>query len=317
MFVDELTIVVRSGAGGRGCESYFKRADHKKIPNGGDGGNGGDIIFKTDPHMANLLSLRSKPDFEAERGENGIGNNKYGRNGKDRIISVPCGTTLYNKTENLLIRDLVAPDEEIVVLTGGNGGYGNHSKRPSTSGEPAKELELLLSFKIITDIVLVGLPNAGKTALLKKITNAHLEDTYYPFATKTPQLGTYQTDYGSFRICEIPSVYKASEVGHGLGTHYLKHMERAKLVFLMLDAKTEFAEDLGMGYDILMETIEGFNSNFTKIPRFTVVNKMDLVAPKFNVKKYFPKKERVYPVSILKGTGLNQLLKDAVKALEK
>ena len=315
MFIDELSIVVRSGAGGRGCESYFRRADHKKVPNGGDGGDGGDVVLKADPRMGNLFSLRSRRVFEAERGGFGIGHNRYGRAGKDCVISIPCGTTVYNKQENLLIRDLVQAGEEVVVLKGGMGGYGNHSGRPATRGEAAKELELLLSFKIIADIFLVGLPNSGKTALLKRLTNARVSATDYPFATKSPQLGTYQTDFGQFVLCELPSIYEASESGRGLGTRFLKHLERARLIFFMLDPKTEFASDLRGGYDMLLKTMEHFNPEFMRIPRFLIVNKTDLVTKKGVAKKVFPASEQVYFISTLNETGLDHLMNDAESLL--
>ncbi len=313
MFVDELIITVCSGRGGRGCESYFRRADHKRVPNGGDGGKGGDVILKVDPHMADLLSLRSKPDFEAESGAPGIGNNQHGANGEDREISVPCGTTVYNQRDNLLIRDLVLPSDEVMVLKGGRGGYGNHAGRPATSGQPGEELELKLSFKIIADIFILGLPNAGKTMLLRTLTRARVQETHYPFATKVPQLGTYQTEQGSYRLCELPSVYGASEAGRGLGTHYLKHLERAKLIFLTLDVKSEFAQDLKIGYDILLKAMEHFDPDFLRIPRFVVVNKVDLLGRKTGIKKFFPRKEKIYPISVLEEMGLNQLMADATK----
>jgi GTP-binding protein len=316
MFIDELTITVRSGHGGRGCESYFRRADHKRLPNGGDGAGGGNVIIKTDPHLGSLLVLRSKHVFEAEPGGPGSGQNKYGRRGKDCIIKVPCGTTIYNKTENLLIRDLVHPDEEVLVLEGGRGGYGNHAGRPSTKGAPAKELELTISLKIKADIFLVGLPNSGKTALLRQITNAHVAETHYPFATTVPQLGTHETaDFSNLRICELPSIYQASETGRGLGTHFLKHLERARLIFFILDDKTEFAQGLRDGYDILMKVVEDFNPELLLTPRFLVVNKSDMLKKKESLKKLLPKDEKVYFVSAKDGTGLSRLMNDAKRVL--
>src|SRR3989338_8857835 len=268
MFIDEVTIIVRSGAGGKGCESFIHRPDHKKIPNGGDGG---DVILRADPQTGNLFALKSKRIFEAEAGGAGTRNNKYGRKGSDCIVKVPCGTTIYNKKDNLLIRDLVHPGEEVVVLKGGNGGYGNHARYPTIKGGDSKELEILVSFKIIADIFLVGLPNSGKTTLLKRLTGAGVLETEYPFATKAPQMGTYRSNFDQLRLCELPAIYRAAEEGRGLGTRCLKHLERARLVFLMLDPKSEFSSDLKSGYNILLDTIKHFNPAFAEIPRLLVV----------------------------------------------
>ncbi len=313
MFIDEVTITVHSGAGGRGCESFHIRADRKRISTGGDGGDGGDVILRADPQTGSLISLKSKRIFEAERGELGMGSNQYGRKGKDCIVKVPCGTTIYNKTDNLLIRDLIRPGEEVVVVKGGRRGYGNHARRPATFGEEGKELELFLSFKIIADIFLIGLPNSGKTTLLKHLTGAGVSETDYPFATKAPQAGTYRSDDHELSLCELPSIYQASGEGRGLGTHYLKHLERAELIFVLLDPKSEFATDLKEGYQILIKTIQEFNPDFLKIPRFIVVNKSDFLTSADQKKKYFQAKEKVYFISAKNNTGIDRLMKDAQK----
>src|SRR3989338_476562 len=306
MFIDELTIVVRSGQGGQGCDSYRQRSDHKRIPNGGDGGDGGDVILRADAQTGSLFSLKSKRIFEAEAGGIGMRNNSHGRNGKDFIVKVPCGTTVYNKQDQLLIRDLVLPGEEVTVLKGGRRGYGNHARRPVTQGEAVKELELFLSFKIIADIFLVGLPNSGKTTLLKHLTGAGVLETEYPFATKAPQLGTYRSHYNQIRICELPAIYQASAEGRGLGTHFLKHLERARLIFFILDPKTEFASDVQAGYAILFNIIRQFNEAFEKIPRFLIVNKADLLPRQASKKKLFDTQERTFFISAKTGDGINR-----------
>ena len=314
MFLDEVTILVRSGAGGKGCESYQKRSDYKRIPTGGDGGDGGDVIVRADSQTGNLFFLKSKPVFEAEAGGFGSGNQKHGRKGKDCVVKVSCGTTIYNKQDNLLIRDLVRPGEEVVVVAGGKGGYGNHAGFKPVAAGQAKELELLLSFKIIADIFLVGLPNSGKTTLLKQLTGAGIMETEYPFATKAPQLGTYRNNFNQLRICELPAIYEASGKGRGLGTHFLKHLERARLIFFVLDPKSEFASDLTSGYDILLNTVKNYNGEFLGIPRFLVVNKSDL-AGKSKTKAGFPKSERVFFISAKTGAGLEDLMEAAQKVL--
>ncbi len=314
MFIDELVITVRSGAGGKGCQSFHMRPDRKRIPTGGDAGDGGDVILRADAQTG-LQTLKSKRVFEAERGEHGLGSGQYGRNGKDCVIKVPCGTTIYNQTENLLVRDLIHPGDEVIVLKGGKRGYGNHARRPATEGEEGKELELLLSYKIIADIFLIGLPNSGKTTLLKLLTGAGVSQTDYPFATKAPQAGTYVSEKVKISLCELPSIYQASGEGRGLGTHFLKHLERAQLVFLVLDPKSEFAGSLKEGYKILHQTIEEFNPEFLKIPRFIVVNKSELMSQAELKKKYFPAKEKVFFISAQNNKGIDRLMKDAQKKI--
>lgn len=314
MFIDEVTIIVHSGAGGKGCESYRRRSDRKRIPDGGDGGDGGDIILRADPQTGSLFSLKSKRIFEAEVGGIGSGNKRHGRKGKDFVVKVPCGTTIYNKPNNLLIRDLLHPSDEVIVLEGGRGGYGNHAGLPPVEAGRGKELELLLSFKIISDIFLVGLPNSGKTTLLKRLTGAGISETEYPFATKAPQLGTYRSNFSQFSLCELPAVYRASGEGRGLGTHFLKHLERSRLIFFMLDPKSEFASDLKTGYDILLDTIGKFNSVFLEIPRFLVVNKSDLISTK-EKKARLLGKEKVFFISAKTGNGIDNLIKTAQEFL--
>ena len=317
-FIDEVMITVRSGAGGRGCESYRGRTDHKRIPDGGDGGDGGDVILRADAQTGSLFPVKSKRIFEADSGGLGSGKNNYGRRGKDCIVKIPCGTTVYNKRDQLLIRDLVSPGDEVVVLKGGRGGYGNHAYRPTVAGESAKELELLLSFKIIADIFLVGLPNSGKTTLLKHLTGAGVLETEYPFATKAPQLGTYRSRFKEFRVCELPAIYQSSDQGRGLGTGFLKHLERARLIFLMLEPESEFAPDLKTGHQILRKTIERFNPEFARIPYFVVINKADLI-PHGTLtvkKKAFSSREKVFFVSAKTGAGIDRLMDAAVNFLE-
>lgn len=318
MFLDELTIVVRSGQGGKGCESYFKRTDRKMIPNGGDGGDGGDVILKAENNMGSLHALKSKRVFEAENGGGGSSNNKYGRKGNDCVILVPCGTTVYNKRENLLIRDMVEQGDQVLALKGGRAGYGNHNDRPATNGEPAKEMELYLSYKIISDIAFVGLPNSGKTALLKTLTGAGVQETDYPFATKSPQLGTYSSDTTQFRLCDLPSIYQGSEQSHGLGTHFLKHLERARMLFFILDVNSAFATDLYHGFQTLLSIVQRCSQDFLLKPRFVVINKAELLGEGAPVRhQLFPNHEKIFFVSVKNMTGLDELMNEAGKVLEK
>lgn len=315
-FIDEINITVQSGRGGRGCESYTGRTDRKFVPSGGDGGRGGDVILRADSDTRSLVSLKAKRVFEAEAGGAGSGNNCYGRNGKPCVINVPCGTTVYDQNHNLLLRDLAEHGDEVVVAKGGRGGYGNHARRPSTSAEDSVRVELTLSFSIIADIFLVGLPNSGKTELLKRLTGARIESTEYPFATNTPLLGTFQGESTNLRICELPALYGRSSDGRGLGTQFLKHLKRAKLIFLLLDPMNSFADNIKAGYDILLKQLDQFDHSFLKIPRFVVINKCDLAEVKKALsKKKVKLKDLVFIISARNGDGISQLMKKAQKQL--
>jgi GTPase len=315
-FLDELTIKVQSGSGGRGCISYMKRMDRKRVPNGGDGGKGGNVILRADPQTGSLVSLKAKRMFEAEAGEVGGSNKKHGRNGNDYIVKVPCGTTIFNKTDQLLIRDLVAQNDQIIVVKGGRGGFGNHSDRPEPVGGQGQFLELFLSFKITADIFLIGLPNSGKTLFLKELTGAGVEETDYPFATKAPQLGTYNADVNDYRICELPSIYEASCAGRGLSTHFLKHLERAKLIFLFVDTSSKFVKDSREGYHVLLKVLKECDARFLNVPRIAVVNKIDLIKKEDLKKLTFPKGEKVHFISNRTQAGVKRLMASACGLLD-
>jgi len=314
-FIDELTIKVKSGNGGNGCDSYLRRADKKRIPNGGDGGDGGHIIISADSNMGSLLTLKSKRLFEGRHGTHGTSNNSYGRNGTDCVIRVPCGTTVFNKKDTLLIRDLVKSGEEVMVVRGGKRGAGNHGGRESTRGSMGAEMELFLSFKILCDICLVGFPNAGKTTLLKTLTGAGVQETDYPFSTRQPQLGTHQSDFKDIRICDLPSVYGASEAGGGLGTHHLKHLERTRLLFWVLEPHSEFASPEA-GLQLISKLLNQMNPKWQAIPHFVVMNKADQLSKKEQNDVKLPEGERIYWISAKEGFGLAELMGDAISVLE-
>jgi GTP-binding protein len=312
MFVDEVSFVVKAGRGGKGCESYNKRPDRKLVPNGGGGGAGGDAVVRTSRETGSLSGLKSKRLLEAESGEGGKGNKRYGRNGRPLVISVPCGTTVFDRARQLLLRDLVEVGDEVVVAKGGRGGAGNHNGGRSRPGEEGELIDLALTFSIVADIFLVGLPNSGKTALLRRLTGAHVEPTDYPFATRTPCLGTYESASGALRLCELPAVYERSEAGGGLGSAFLKHLKRARLVFLIVEPVSSFAKTPAEGVRILLRAIEKTDPHFLQIPRFIVVNKMDR-APK---KKLARVRDPVLYVSAESGAGVARLMKQAVSVVE-
>lgn len=314
MLIDRVHLIVQAGNGGNGCESHFRRTDKKMVPNGGDGGDGGRVIFRADSNAPSLGSLRFKQHLVAESGGHGGSNRKRGKKGKELIVLVPCGTRLYDRTKNLAIRDLVNDGDEVVVLEGGRGGAGNDGGKNVTRGEKGLQLDLELSFRIVADVFLVGLPNSGKSRLLNALTRAHVKEGSYPFATRSPEIGVHRiSDYEQLTLCELPSLYRSSHEGRGLGTDFLRHLERAKYVLLVLDPVSDFAESLSEGYDILKKEIETYRAEFLALPHAAVVNKMDLAEARERVKgQNFNPGVPCFYISALTGEGAD-LLTDFLK----
>ncbi len=317
VFVDEAVIHIQSGNGGKGCESYYKRTDKKFVPTGGDGGKGGDIIVRADRNMSTLYSFKFNKHFCAESGHQGSGNQKKGKDGADIVIRVPCGTTVLEKNEKLLIRDLVYEGDEVVALRGGKGGLGNHHHgRAATPGESGQGFEIVLSLTLNADIFIVGSPNSGKSLLLNYLTASKAKSESYPFSTKVPQLGIYQTqDFETLTLCELPPIVEGSHRGKGLGSQFLKHLARAKFMFLMLDPFQD-AFDAKSGYNHLLREISAFNPEFASIPHFVVISKSD----EPSVKKSFETKKMNFPcrfflISAKTGEGINSLMQEVQKVI--
>lgn len=270
-------MVVQSGAGGSGCDSYFRRTDRKSVPDGGDGGRGGDVIFRADPNAPPIGSFRYKQHITAESGGNGSSNQKKGKHGQNLVVLVPIGTKLYDAQHNLLIRDLQKPLEEVVVVVGGRPGLGNQGGKRVTKGEPGRTIELELVFKIPADIFLIGLPNSGKSTLMNRLANTKIREEEYPFSTRAPQLGVLAfSDYESLTLCELPSLYRASQDGRGMGTDFLEHLEHAKFILYFLDPVSKFANTLEEGLEILQGAVAESDEAYSKIPFAIIVNKIDL-----------------------------------------
>lgn len=322
LFIDYAEIVVKGGNGGKGCVS-FRREKYvpKGGPDGGDGGEGGSVIIQVDDHMTTLLDFRYRKNYQAERGRPGEGVQKRGKNGKDIIIKVPPGTIVRDLDAKSTLADLTGKSQEVTVARGGKGGRGNAHFKSSTSQSPRKcepgskgeEKRLSLELKLLADVGMVGHPNVGKSTLLSKLSAARPKIADYPFTTLTPNLGMVKLeDHQSFVLADIPGLIQGAHQGKGLGTEFLKHIQRTKLLLYLLDASSP---DIERDYQALLMEIELFDPILHRRPRILVVNKIDL-APKFRKGSFKNGDVPVLYISALTGAGLKDVLKTIRLSLE-
>lgn len=275
--IDQIHILVQAGDGGHGCESFYHRNDRKTIPNGGDGGKGGSIIFRADPNAPPLSDLRYRRHLIAEAGGHGGSNNKRGRNAADLVVLVLPGTRLYDRTRNLLVRDSMKAGEEVVVVEGGRGGSGNQGDKEPGPGEKGASLDLEIRCFLPADVAMVGLPNAGKTSILNHFTRAKTKPEEYPFSTRSPELGVFAySDFEQLTLVDLPSLYAASHEQKGLGNDFLKHLELVQAILYVIDPVSQFAGSLEEGLRIVKDQVRRFNPRFLDLPAAVIVNKIDL-----------------------------------------
>ncbi len=319
VFIDRANIVVKSGKGGSGKVS-FRREKYlpRGGPDGGDGGSGGDIVFKVNTQMHSLMDIIQKKYYVAEDGLCGGSANKSGRSGKDLVIEVPSGTTINSNSG--LLHDM-EDDPRFVLLKGGRGGKGNAFFKSSTNrapyfaqpGEPAKELEITLELKLLSDVGIIGLPNAGKSQFLAFVSNARPKVADYPFTTIVPNLGVVKPfdDRPSFTISDIPGLIEGASEGVGLGINFLQHVERTKVLVHMLDCSV--SDDLIERYNTINNELKAYDKNnslnLSGMPQIVVLNKIDLVDEFYveSIKAKFVEKS-VHPISAVTGKGIKHLM---------
>lgn len=319
-FIDEATIYVRSGDGGRGCVSFRReKFVPRGGPDGGDGGRGGSVIIVADPDLTSLLDFKYKKEFVAKRGEHGRGKKCHGRNAPDLIIRVPVGTIVKDAESGEVIKDLVRPGEEVLVAKGGRGGRGNarfatptnQAPRYAEPGEKGVGRWIKLELKLLADVGIVGLPNAGKSTLISRISAARPKIAPYPFTTLTPNLGVVRYDeYRTFVVADIPGLIEGAHKGKGLGLRFLRHVERTRLLLHVIDASSPSPLK---DFEVIMEEMASFDSTLLEKERIVVLNKIDLLNERGlldDLKGTFTEKGiEVYPVSALTGEGVEGLVK--------
>ena len=329
-FIDEAKIYVKSGAGGRGCVS-FRREKYvpRGGPNGGDGGNGGDVTVITNENMTSLLDHRYKQHYRAKRGEHGKGKDMHGKNAETLHIPVPMGTIVRDFGTGDVLGDLTEKDETLLVAKGGRGGKGNARFATSTNQAPkiaepggeGEEKTLLLELRLLADVGIIGFPNAGKSTLISRISAARPKVADYPFTTLVPNLGVVSYGDGkTFVIADIPGIIEGAHEGAGLGIQFLRHVERTKILIHLIDLSPDTGRDPLDDYETLNRELEAYSAELSRKPQIVAPNKIDITEAREKlkeVKKYFDKKGiTICPVSSATGAGLKELVLATMKQLE-
>ena len=319
-FLDEAKIFIKSGDGGNGCVS-FRREKYVEYggPNGGDGGRGGDVTFRTVENLNTLIDFRYRQHFKAERGYDGMGRDMNGRSGGQLVVEVPTGTQVYDETKTHLLFDLTKAGQEVTVARGGDGGRGNtHFKssvtqapRKSESGWPGQEFWVWLRLKLIADVGLLGLPNAGKSTFLSAVSAARPKIADYPFTTLHPSLGITQIDGASFVIADIPGLIAGAADGTGIGARFLGHVERTKVLLHLIDITQDKPAD---AYAIVRREVEAYAQDLANRPEVVALNKTDALIPELceDMAQEFEAETGLRPLLISGATGET---KSALRAL--
>jgi len=340
MFVDEAKIWVKAGDGGNGCvafrrEKYVPRGG----PSGGDGGNGGSIYLEANPNDNTLLRYRYNREFRADRGRHGEGSNCTGVSGEDLILKVPVGTLLYDEQNEEVLADLKKPGQRVLVAQGGRGGRGNQhfakpwhqAPREKEEGQPGEERRLRLELKLLADVGLVGFPNAGKSTLISVISAARPKIANYPFTTLEPNLGVVNADGGTggpgtelgrtFVLADLPGLIEGASEGAGLGTRFLKHVERTRLLVHLIDTSDMAEKDPRKAFEVIEGELAAFSGALTEKPMIVVATKLDATTDRTKLEELreFCAKRGLefHAISAAAGKGVKELVRGMADALDR
>lgn len=329
MFLDRAEILVKAGDGGDGCTA-FRREKYVPFggPSGGDGGRGGHVYMEAVLGMNSLIHFKYNPEYKAERGGHGEGNNRHGRDGEDLVIRVPVGTLVYDQETGELIHDFSVPGERILIARGGRGGRGNarfatptrRAPRFHERGKPGQSRRLRLELKLLADVGLVGFPNAGKSTLLSRISAARPKIAEYPFTTLEPVLGVVcLDDFRSFVVADIPGLIEGAHRGAGLGHEFLRHIERTRVLLHLIDVSPWAEHEPVASYTIINRELEAYDAKLLEKPQIVVATKMDIAAEdRAHALESFCRARGLEYVAIsaVTGQGIAELLERTARRLE-
>ncbi|HZS95483.1 MAG TPA: GTPase ObgE [Terriglobales bacterium] len=323
MFIDEATIRVKAGDGGNGCLAFRReKFVPRGGPSGGDGGKGGDVIMESSERHNTLVHFRFNPEYKAERGRHGEGSNKTGREGVDVTLKVPVGTIVYDEETGQKVWDFSRPDERIVIAHGGRGGRGNarfatsthQAPREHEEGRPGEERVFRLELKLLADVGLVGFPNVGKSTLISRISAARPKIADYPFTTLQPNLGVVvvgDKNEVSFVVADIPGLIEGAHEGAGLGTQFLRHIERTRLLVHLVDVSDASGRpDVVKDVEVILGELDSFGAHLAEKPMLMVASKIDAANKDklAKLKQYCKKKKlQLFPISAVTGEGIEKL----------
>ncbi|MDY0212184.1 MAG: GTPase ObgE [Desulfuromonadaceae bacterium] len=333
-FVDEVKIQVKAGDGGRGCVSFRReKFIPRGGPDGGDGGDGGDVYLQVDDRLTTLLDYRYHAHYKAERGVHGMGKDRHGKNGESITLMVPPGTMIYNHDTGDIIADLTTLGERIKLLSGGMGGRGNarfatstnRAPRHSQPGTEGESMRVRMELKLLADVGLVGMPNAGKSTLIRAISAARPKVADYPFTTLVPNLGVVPyAGYKSFVVADIPGLIAGASEGHGLGTRFLRHVERTDLFLHIVDLSDlslEEHHDYLRNFNIINHELKQHDSQLAQKPQIVVLSKNDVTEVRQRSLEATPLFEQqgfeVFSISAISGDGLSELVRAIGARLDK
>jgi GTP-binding protein len=330
MFVDQVRVTLRAGKGGNGCVSFRREwGVPRGGPDGGRGGNGGNIHIVSDSHINSLAYFRFHPIIKSQRGAHGEGGNRQGKGGKDLFLKVPVGTVVREENRDEILFDFTAPSQEYLAVRGGKGGRGNASfatpthqaPRESEEGREGEEHSFILELKLIADVGVVGFPNVGKSTLISKISAARPIIADYPFTTLVPNLGVVDVDeFRSFVIADIPGLIQGAHLGHGLGIQFLKHVERTKILVHMVDVSPYSQRDPVADFQTVMKELEAFSPQLVEKSQILTANKIDLLGEekeRLERVERLARRERLpfFAISALKAVGLRGLVAKMAETL--
>jgi GTPase len=330
LFIDEAKIRVAGGAGGNGCVAFRReKFVPRGGPSGGDGGHGGSVYLESSEHLNTLLKFRYNREFVAERGRHGEGSDRHGRSGEDLIIQVPVGTVAYDEKTGEELWDFAALKQRLMAAKGGRGGKGNarfatstnQAPRRATPGTPGEGRVLRLELKLLADVGLVGFPNVGKSTLISRLSAARPKIADYPFTTLEPHLGVVALDAErSFVMADIPGLIEGAHQGRGLGTRFLKHLDRTRLLLHLIDVEENLDRDPVEDYHVILRELQKFSPAMAEKPMLLVASKVDAASQKgrlLTLRRFCARQgEPLHVISSLKGEGLEDLKRTVWSRLE-